>query len=294
MDILDKIAQARPTFSKGQKRIADFITSHTDKAAFMTAAKMGATVGVSESTVVRFAYELGFGGYPELSRALQQVIKTQLTIVQRMAVTRDRIGDGDVLDKMLGYDIEKLRHTLEEISREDFSRSVDLIAEAKTVYVIGDRSAGSLAQFINYYFGLMFEGVRLVHTSSTSELYEQLVRIGEGDVLIGISFPRYSTLTVKACRFAADNGAKVIAITDGEGSPLAKGAAALLAARSDMTSFVDSLVAPFSVVNALIAAVGLRKKDQVTRTFNRLEEIWSEYNVYQGPAPDAGLPEKRD
>ena len=210
-----------------------------------------------------------------------------------MAVTRDRIGDGDVLDKMLGYDIEKLRHTLEEISREDFSRSVDLIAEAKTVYVIGDRSAGSLAQFINYYFGLMFEGVRLVHTSSTSELYEQLVRIGEGDVLIGISFPRYSTLTVKACRFAADNGAKVIAITDGEGSPLAKGAAALLAARSDMTSFVDSLVAPFSVVNALIAAVGLRKKDEVTRTFNRLEEIWSGYNVYQGPAPDAGLPEKR-
>ena len=292
MDILDKIAQARPTFSKGQKRIADFITSHTDKAAFMTAAKMGATVGVSESTVVRFAYELGFSGYPELSRALQQVIKTQLTIVQRMAVTRDRIGEGDVLDKMLAYDIEKLRHTLEEISREDFNRSVDLIAGAKTVYVIGDRSAGSLAKFIDYYFGLMFSNVRLVHTSSTSELYEQLVRIGEGDVLIGISFPRYSTLTVKACRFAADAGAKVIAITDGEGSLLAKGAAALLAARSDMTSFVDSLVAPFSVVNALIAAVGLRKKEEVTRTFSRLEDIWSEYNVYQGPAPDAGLPKR--
>lgn len=288
MDILDKIAQARPTFSKGQKRIADFITSHTDKAAFMTAAKMGATVGVSESTVVRFAYELGFSGYPELLRALQQVIKTQLTIVQRMAVTRDRIGEGDVLDKMLGNDIEKLRHTQEEISREDFRKAVDLIAGAKNLYVIGDRSAGCLARFIDYYFGLMFEGVRLVHTSSTSELYEQLVRIGEGDVLIGISFPRYSTLTVKACRFAADAGAKVIAITDGAGSPLAKGAEALLAARSDMTSFVDSLVAPFSVVNALIAAVGLRKKDEVTRTFGRLEEIWAEYNVYQGPAPDAG------
>ena len=140
----------------------------------------------------------------------------------------------------------------------------------------------------------MFEGVRLVHTSSTSELYEQLVRIGEGDVLIGISFPRYSTLTVKACRFAADNGAKVIAITDGEGSPLAKGAAALLAARSDMTLLRRFAGGPLLVVNALIAAVGLRKKDEVTRTFNRLEEIWSEYNVYQGPAPDAGLPEKRD
>ena len=290
MDILDKITQARPTFSKGQKRIADFITSHTDKAAFMTAAKMGATVGVSESTVVRFAYELGFGGYPELSRALQQVIKTQLTSVQRIAVTQDRIGDGDVLDKVLSFDIDKIRHTLEEISKEDFDRAVDAIAQARTIYVIGDRSAGCLAKFIDYYFGLMFSNVRLVHTSSSSELYEQLVRINREDVLIGISFPRYSTLTVKACRFAADAGAKVIAITDGAGSPLSKAAEILLAARSDMTSFVDSLVAPFSVVNALIVAVGLRKEEEVTQTFNRLEEIWSEYNVYQGPAPDAGLP----
>ena len=286
MDILDKITEARPTFSKGQKRIADFITSHTDKAAFMTAARMGATVGVSESTVVRFAYELGFDGYPELSRSLQQIIKTQLTSVQRIAVTRDRIGDGDVLEKVLSFDMDKIRRTLEETSRADFQAASEAIAAARSIYVIGDRSAGALAKFIDYYFSLMFDNVRPLHTSSTSELYEQMVRVGPEDVLIGISFPRYSTLTVRACRFAADAGATVVAITDGSGSPLAKLANYLLAARSDMTSFVDSLVAPFCLVNALIVAVGLLKEQEVTDTFERLEKIWSEYSVYQGPTPD--------
>lgn len=286
MDILDKIEQARPTFSKGQRRIADFITSHTDKAAFMTAAKMGATVGVSESTVVRFAYELGFEGYPELSRSLQQIIKTQLTSVQRISVTRDRIGGGDVLEKVLSFDIDKIRRTLEETSKEDFNAAAAAIAAARNIYVIGDRSAGALARFIEYYFDLMFSNVRRLYTSSTSELYEQMVRLGPEDVLIGISFPRYSTLTVRACRFAADAGATVIAVTDGSGSPLAKAANHLLAARSDMTSFVDSLAAPFSLVNALIVAVGLLKEEEVRSTFDRLEQIWSEYNVYQGPTPE--------
>ncbi len=286
MDILDQITAARPTFSKGQKRIADFITTHTDKAAFMTAAKMGATVGVSESTVVRFAYELGFEGYPELSRSLQQIIKTQLTSVQRIAVTRDRIGEEDLLERVLTLDMDKIRRTMEEISHEDFEKAAAAIASARNIYVIGDRSANALARFIDYYFGLMFNNVRLVHTSSTSELYEQMVRVGPEDVLIGISFPRYSTLTVRACRFAADAGATVVAITDGSSSPLAKAANYLLAARSDMTSFVDALVAPFSLVNALIVAVGLLKEDEVAATFSRLEQIWSEYNVYQGPSPD--------
>lgn len=284
MDILDRITQARPTFSKGQKRIADFITSHTDKAAFMTAAKMGATVGVSESTVVRFAYELGFEGYPELSKSLQQIIKTQLTSVQRISVTRDRIGDGDVLEKVLSYDMDKIRRTLEETSREDFHAAAQAIAAARNIYVIGDRSANALARFIDYYFSLMFDNVRLLHTSSTSELYEQMVRVSPDDVLIGISFPRYSTLTVRACRFAADAGATVVAVTDGVNSPLAKLANYILAARSDMTSFVDALVAPFSLVNALIVAVGLLKEQEVTDTFERLEKIWSEYEVYQGAA----------
>ncbi|MBR6791406.1 MAG: MurR/RpiR family transcriptional regulator [Oscillospiraceae bacterium] len=282
MDILDRITKARPTFSKGQKRIADFITSHTDKAAFMTAAKMGATVGVSESTVVRFAYELGFEGYPELSKSLQQIIKTQLTSVQRISVTRDRIGDGDVLEKVLSYDMDKIRRTLEETSRDDFHAAAHAIAAARNIYVIGDRSANALARFIDYYFTLMFDNVRLLHTSSTSELYEQMVRVSPDDVLIGISFPRYSTLTVRACRFAADAGATVVAITDGAGSPLAKLSDYLLTARSDMTSFVDALVAPFSLVNALIVAVGLLKEEEVTDTFERLEKIWSEYQVYQG------------
>lgn len=286
MDILDKIEQARPTFSKGQRRIADFITSHADKAAFMTAAKMGAMVGVSESTVVRFAYELGFEGYPELSRSLQQIIKTQLTSVQRISVTRDRIGDGDVLEKMLSFDMDKIRRTLEETSKEDFNAAAKAIAAARSIYVIGDRSAGALARFIEYYFDLMFSNVRRLYTSSTSELYEQMVRLGPEDVLIGISFPRYSTLTVRACRFAADAGATVIAVTDGSGSPLAKAADHLLAARSDMTSFVDSLAAPLSLINALIVAVGLLKEEEVRSTFDRLEQIWSAYDVYQSPAPE--------
>jgi len=288
MDILDQITQARPTFSKGQKRIADFITAHTDKAAFMTAAKMGATVGVSESTVVRFAYELGFEGYPELSRSLQQIIKTQLTSVQRISVTRDRIGDGDVLEKVLSYDMDKIRRTLEETSRVDFHAAAQAIAAARNIYVIGDRSANALARSIDYYFSLMFDNVRLLHTSSTSELYEQMFRISPDDVLIGISFPRYSTLTVRACRFAADAGATVVAVTDGANSPLAKLANYILAARSDMTSFVDALVAPFSLVNALIVAVGLLKEDEVTATFEKLEKIWSEYEVYQGTVKSEG------
>ncbi len=284
MDVLDKITQMRPTFSKGQKRIADFITSHADKAAFMTAARMGATVGVSESTVVRFAYELGFEGYPELSRALQQLIRVQLTSVQRISVTKDRMGEGDLLEKAFSYDMDKIRRTMEETSRADFQAAAESIAAARNIYVIGDRSAGALAYFIEYYFGLMFNNVRRVHTSSTSELYEQMVRVGPKDVLIGISFPRYSTLTVRACRFAADAGATVVAVTDGPASPLGKMANHLLAARSDMTSFVDSLAAPFSLVNALIVAVGLQKEDEVRNTFERLEGIWSEYHVYQGPS----------
>ena len=290
MDIFERISNQSRKLSKGQRRIAEYISEHADKAAFMTAAKLGATVGVSESTVVRFAYELGFDGYPELSKALQQVIRNQLTSVQRIAVTKDRIGKEDILSKVLSFDADKIKRTMEETSREDFNAAVSAISEAKNIYIIGDRSASALARFLFYYLNLMRENVHLIHSSSTSELYEQLVRIGKDDVLIGISFPRYSSLTVKAFAFAANAGAKVAAITDGPSSPLARDASFLLAARSDMTSFVDSLVAPLSLINAIIVAVGLQKQEQVTATFNRLEEIWAEYHVYESSDRDSLKP----
>ena len=281
MDILEQITAKWRAFSKGQKRIANYIQEHSDKAAFMTAAKLGETVGVSESTVVRFAYELGFSGYPEMSKALQQTIKTQLTSVQRIAVTKERIGNDNILNKVLLSDMDKIKRTLEETSYEDFQKAAAAIANARNIYIIGDRSASALARFMEYYFNLMFNNVRMVHTSSSTELYEQIIRLESNDVLIGISFPRYSNLTVKAFEFASTTGAPVVAITDGPTSPLARDASVLLTARSDMTSFVDSLVAPLSLINALIAAVGLQKQEEVMSTFHHLESIWSEYHVYQ-------------
>ena len=281
MDILSAIQKHYPNFSKGQKKIANYITDHTDKAAFMTAARMGATVGVSESTAVRFAYELGYNGFPELSAALRQIIRTQLTSVQRIEVTRDRIGSGTVLDEVLSGDMEKIKRTLEETSREDFEKAATAIANARKIYVIADRSASALARFMHYYLNLMFENVKLVTTTSSSELFEQIMRIGEEDVVIGISFPRYSNMTIQACSFAARSGAKIVAITDGPNSPLAQDATCLLAARSDMNSFVDSLVAPLSLINALLVQVGMLKQDDVVSTFERLEGLWDEYHVYQ-------------
>lgn len=281
MDILAEIENKYPGFSKGQKKIANYISAHSDKAAFMTAAKLGATVGVSESTVVRFAYELGFDGYPELSRALQQIIRTQLTSVQRIEVTRDRIGTGSVLDEVLAQDMEKIKRTLEETSRQDFENAAAAIANARKIFVIGDRSASALSRFMHYYLNLMFENVKLVTTTSSSELFEQIMRIGSEDVAIGISFPRYSNMTVQAFSFAARSGAKIVAITDGPNSPLARDASFLLSARSDMNSFVDSLVAPLSLINALLVRVGMLKQEDVLNTFRRLEDIWDEYHVYQ-------------
>jgi len=280
-DILKLISLRYADFSKGQKLIARYITDHYEKAAFMTASKLGATVGVSESTVVRFATEIGFDGYPALQRELKEMIRNRLTAIQRIEVTNEQIGDEDVLDKVLNMDIDKIRRTLEETSREDFNRAVDSIVEAENIYVIGAKSAATLARFLTYYFNLMFINVRLVHTTSSSEMFEQIMRIGPKDILIGISFPRYLTQTVKAFKFAKETGATVIAITDSKASPLAEDADHLLLARSDMVSFVDSLVAPLSLINALIVAVGLKKQQDVFETFSRLETIWDEYGVYE-------------
>lgn len=269
------------SFSKGQKAIANFIINHYDKAAFMTASKLGITVGVSESTVVRFATELGYEGYPQLQRALQELIRNRLTAVQRMEVTNDQIGGSDVLAKVLSSDIENIRKTLEETSTESFNLAVDALCSAHTIYILGIRSASSLARFLYFYLNHIFDDVRVINTNSSSEMFEQILRIGKNDVFIGITFPRYSQRTFNGAKFASDNGAKVIAITDSEQAPISAISDTLLLARSNMASFVDSLVAPLSLLNALIVAVGLRKKTELSATFARLEQIWDEYNVYE-------------
>lgn len=266
--------------SKGHKLIGNYILEHYDKAAFMTAAKLGSTVGVSESTVVRMASELGFDGYPALQRALQDVMRNKLTAVQRIDVTSGQIGESDILEKVLNLDIERIRKTLEECSKEDFNQCVDKIMNSRTIYIIGSRSSASLAGFIRYYFNLIFPSVKLVTASSTSEMFEQILRIDGDDVIIGISFPRYSNQTVNALKYAKAHDAKVIAITDSRSSPLVPYADNLLLARSDMASFVDSLVAPLSLINALIAAVSIRARERVADTFEKLEIIWDEYEVY--------------
>ena len=285
-DLITKIQSELPGFSKGQKQIARFILEHYDKAAFMTASRLGVTVGVSESTVVRFATELGYDGYPHLQRALQEMIRNKLTSVQRMEVAGDRMGGRDVLQTVLHADTDMIRVTLDEIDRDAFQGAVDALMGAKRIYILGVRSSSALASFLGFYFNLLFENVTLVHTNSVSEIFEQVLRVGPGGVLFGISFPRYSKRTLSAMKYARDRGARVIALTDSQLSPLARVADHVLLARSDMASFVDSLVAPLSVINALIVAVGMSRRDEIEQTFNKLERIWEEYDVYEKPEDD--------
>ncbi|MGI5928046.1 MurR/RpiR family transcriptional regulator [Pseudoflavonifractor sp.] len=280
-DVLASIQSNMSTFSKGQKLIANFILESYDKAAFMTASKLGKTVNVSESTVVRFAAELGYDGYPAMQKALQEMIRNKLTSIQRIEVSNDRIGDHDILSMVMQADMEKIRLTMEETSREAFTASVDAIVSARRIYIMGIRSASAITSFLGFYFNLIFDNVVVVHTSAASELFEQLLRVGEGDVVIGVSFPRYSRRTVRAMEFAQKQGATVLAITDSEASPLTAIADHSLLAKSDMASFVDSLVAPLSLVNALIVAVGRKKNDDLSETFGKLEKIWDEYEVYE-------------
>ncbi|OUN24138.1 MurR/RpiR family transcriptional regulator [Flavonifractor sp. An82] len=280
-DILSTIQSEMNTFSKGQKLIANFILESYDKAAFMTASKLGKTVKVSESTVVRFAAELGYDGYPAMQKALQEMIRSKLTSIQRIEVTNDRIGDHDILSMVMQSDIEKIRLTMEETDQAQFQRAVDAIAKARHIYILGVRSAAAIASFMGFYFTLIFNNVTIIHTTSASEVFEQLLHVGPEDVVLGISFPRYSRRTVKAMQFAHDRGAEAIAITDSATSPLAPYSTITLLAKSDMASFVDSLVAPLSLVNALIVAIGRKKNDDLSRTFESLERIWDEYEVYE-------------
>jgi DNA-binding MurR/RpiR family transcriptional regulator len=276
-----RIQNKMDDFSKGQKRIAKFIEEHYDKVAFMTASKLGATVGVSESTVVRFATEIGYSGYPQLQEAMQEMIRNKLTSVQRIEVTAGRIGDADILDSVFDQDIDVIRRTMEETSHDDFYRAVDAIISSRKIYILGARSALALATFLSYYFNLLFDNVFLVQSTSEGEIFEQMIRIDKDDAVVGISFPRYSRKVVKAMSFAHSRGAKVVAITDSTLSPLARTADYLLLARSDIATIVDSLCAPLSLINALIVATALKKAGEVKQVFQNLEDIWDEYGVYE-------------
>ena len=278
-DLMKLIQIKFPRLSKGQKLIADFILKNYDKAAFMTAAKLGDSVGVSESTVVRFAIELGFSGYPKLQKALQELIKNKLTSVQRLELTNDYACEENVLRGVLKSDIENLRATLEKINLENFNSVIDEIFKAKTVYIVGLRSSSAIAEFLGFYLRLIIKDVRVV-AHNISNIFEQMINCDEGDLVIGIGFPRYALRTINGLEFAKERKAKVVAITDSNVSPLATVADYALIAQSNMASFVDSLVAPLSVINALIVAVGVREKDKITSTFYELEELWKNYDIY--------------
>lgn len=285
-DLLNRINKNYSKMSKGQKILATYITDNYDKAVFLTAAKMGDTVGVSESTVVRFAMSLGYKGYPEFQKALEELVRNKLNSVQRMDVTYGRISQSEILETVLKSDADKLKTTLEKIDHSAFELAVDCILEARNIYVVGIRSCAPLASFLSFYLNLMFDNVRLLHTNSSSEIFEQMVRINEDDVIIGISFPRYSMRTLKALEFANNRNAKVITITDSIHSPMNLYSSCNLIADSDMASIVDSLVAPLSVINALIVALCMKKQKEVAKTLTTLEEIWDEYQVYDNDEID--------
>ena len=277
---LMRLIQARfSRLSKGQKLIAEYILKNYDKAAFMTAAKLGVSVGVSESTVVRFANELGFSGYPKLQKALQELIKNKLTTVQRLELSNDYVSEGYALKGVLKADMENIRATLEKINYNTFEEVVNKIFEAKRIYIIGLRSSTALAEFLGFYLNIILQNVKTVGYG-ISDIFEQMINVEEGDLVIGIGFPRYASRTIDALAFAQDRGADVVAITDSLLSPLASKSDYALIAQSNMASFVDSLVAPLSVINALIIAVGMREKQSITDTFNNLELIRKDYNVY--------------
>ena len=280
-DLFSVLQQKSASFSKGQRLLANFITESYDKAAFMTASKLGKTVGVSESTVVRFAVELGFEGYPHMQKAMQELVLNRLTSVQRMEVANDRIGSQDVLSAVLQSDADKLRQTAELLDREAFNKAVDAILKAKHIFVLGCRSVAPLASFLGYYLSFMFPNVHIVTASGASEMFEKLIDIQAEDVVLAFSFPRYSAATAKGAQYCRTTGATVIGFTDSQLSPLGQNSDYVLLAKSDMLSLVDSLVAPLSLINALIVALAAGRGQILAKSFEALERVWEEYNVYE-------------
>jgi DNA-binding MurR/RpiR family transcriptional regulator len=279
IDLMRVIQTNFHRLSKGQKITAQYIMNNYDKAAFMTAAKLGEKVGVSESTVVRFANAIGYIGYPQLQKQLQEMVKTKLTTVQRIEMSSDYTNKDSVLKNILKSDMENIRTTMEEIDNISFEQAVESISEAKSVYIIGLRSSTALAEFLGFYLNLIRDNVHVV-TYTIGDIFEQLFRIGENDLVIAIGFPRYSARTVKALEYVKLRKAKTIAVTDSMLSPLCAHADHTLIAKSNMESFVDSIVAPMSVLNALIVALGIKEKQNISTSFASLEEIWNKYNIF--------------
>ena len=279
-DVESRIREKLPGFSKSQRKIAEAIQENYEQAAYMTAAKLGELVDVSESTVVRFALELGYEGYPELQRGIQESLRSRLTSNQRIRVSNLRYGKGDVLDSVLMADVGRIRYTLDKIDRPSFAGAVDALITARHIYIIGVRSSTSLASFFHFNLGMIFDNVKYVQPTSSGEVFEQMLEIGEGDLTFAISFPRYSTKVINAVKYAHAQGATVVALTDTAASPIAENAHYVLTAQSDMVSFVDSLVAPMSILNAILVAVTNRCQEKVTARFDKLERIWDEYDVY--------------
>ncbi|MEY8236133.1 MurR/RpiR family transcriptional regulator [Lachnospiraceae bacterium 66-29] len=278
--LMNRINERYGTLSKGQKLLAAYITDHYDQAVFLTAAKLGETVGVSESTVVRFAMHLGYKGYPQFQEALAELVRGKLHSVQRMEDMYGRISQSEILETVLQSDAKRIQNTLKDIDEQAFDLAVETILDAKQIYVIGLRSCAPLAEFLSFYLNMMVGGVKLLHTSSSSELFEQMLQIGQGDVMIGISFPRYSVRVLKAMEFANNRNAKVITLTDSVHSPMNLYSSCNLIAQSDMSAIVDSLVAPLSVINALLMAVCMKRQKTVFQNLELLEQVWEEYQFY--------------
>jgi len=279
-ELLLRIKEKYKKMSKGQRRLADYVCNDYDKAVFLTAAKLGEIVGVSESTVVRFATQLGYKGYPGFQKALEELVRNKLNSIQRMEVTYGRISQSEILETVLQSDIDKIKMTLADIDHKAFDLAIDTLLNARRVYVIGIRSCAPLASFLGFYLNLVCDNVSVVDVNSSSEIFEQLIRINEHDVIIGISFPRYSMRTLKAMEFANNRSAKVITLTDSVHSPMNVYAACTLIAKSDMASIVDSLVAPLSVINALVVALCMKRQADVKKTLESMEKLWDEYQVY--------------
>ena len=280
-NLLELIKNKTPEFSKSHKKIALYVLEHYDKSAFMTASKLGSIVGVSESTVVRFAFELGFEGYPEFQSALQELIKNKLTTVQRMEITSSKMEEKNILKSVMQSDIDKLRQTMDCIDNDVFLSAVETLSKADKIYILGARTCSSVASFLGFYLNMIYDNVKTIATNSASETFEQIYRVNENDAVIAISYPRYSVRTLNAVKYAANNNSKIIAITDSSEAPINAYATHSLIAKSDMTNFVDSLVAPLSLCNALIVALVVRNKETVAKTFSDLENIWIDYEVYE-------------
>lgn len=279
-DLLSRMNEKLIIMSKGQRKLATFVSRNYDRAVFMTAAKMGEEVGVSESTVVRFATLLGYNGYPAFQKAMEAMVQEKLNSIQKIEIAAGNMTRQEVLENVLKADAEKIKLTLDTLDRDAFESAIDTILNARRIYVLGIRSCAPLASFLGFYLNLMFKDVTIVSTNNSSEIFEQMLRIDEYDCIIGISFPRYSMRTLKAMEFANSRNAKVITITDSKNSPMNLYSSCNLLARSDMASIVDSLVAPLSVINALIVSLCMKKQDNVIETLETLEDIWNEYQVY--------------